>query len=153
MAQWLPQSWRQALTRLREDIDRALERGFRRRRGGERAMQAKADDPGVMVDIDMNETDVDIIVTAELPGLDRDDFTVCVTENRLALQGVKRHDGEEGRRYQYSERSYGPFARAIALPCEIDDKKATAQYVNGLLMITLPKSMQPKAKRIDVQAQ
>ena len=51
MAQWLPQSWRQALTRLREDIDRAFERGFRRRRGGERDMQAKADDAGVMVDI------------------------------------------------------------------------------------------------------
>jgi HSP20 family protein len=102
--------------------------------------------------IDLEETDNEVIVRAELPGLNRDDFTVEITGNRLVLRGEKRHETEERRQgYYYAERSYGAFARSIALPTEVDVGKAAATYKNGLLRITLPKTAQAKANRITVQ--
>jgi HSP20 family protein len=103
--------------------------------------------------IDLEETDNEVIVWAELPGLDKDDFTAEVMGNRLVLRGAKRHETEERRQgYYYAERSYGAFARAIALPCVVDVGKATATHKNGLLRITLPKTAQAKANRVTVQA-
>jgi HSP20 family protein len=102
--------------------------------------------------IDQEETDNEVIVQAELPGLEKDDFTIEVTGNRLVLRGEKRHETKEQRHgYSYAERSYGAFARVIALPCEVNAGKATATYKNGLLRITLPKTAQAKANRITVQ--
>jgi HSP20 family protein len=193
MAQWLPESWRQALTRLREDIHRALDRWLPRRRAEAREGEAEgwlpvrwsasveqlgADIHNVLdrwlprwrgreVEEELwppslvsdrgpltatEETDDEVSVLAEFPGLDKDDFTVEIRGDRLVLRGEKRQETEERRYgYYYVERSYGAFARAIALPCEVDAGKATAKYKNGLLRITLPKTAQAKAKRITVQ--
>ena len=192
MAQWLPENWRQALTRLRDDIHRALDRWLPRRRAEEReteqrwlpvrrstAVEQLGSDLHTGLDlwwprwrgqeedeqrwlpslvssggpmIDLEETDDEVIVQAELPGLDKDDFTIEVTGNRLVLRGEKRQETKEQRHgYYYAERSYGAFARAIALPCEVDAGKATATYKNGLLRLTLPKTAQAKANRITVQ--
>jgi HSP20 family protein len=104
--------------------------------------------------IDLEETEDEVIVQAELPGLNKDDFTVEVSGNRLVLRGEKRHETEEQRQgYYYAEHSYGTFARVIALPCEVDAGKAVATYRNGLLRITLPKTAQAKAKRLSVHVQ
>ncbi|HEV8711638.1 MAG TPA: Hsp20/alpha crystallin family protein, partial [Candidatus Binatia bacterium] len=66
----------------------------------------------------------------------------------------QRQETEERRRgYYYTERSYGSFARVIALPAEVDAAKAVAKYKNGLLRITLPKTARAKAKRYTVQVQ
>jgi HSP20 family protein len=104
--------------------------------------------------IDVEETDDEVIVVAELPGLDKEHFTVEVRGNRLILRGEQRQETEERRRgYYYTERSYGSFARVIALPAEVDAAKAVAKYKNGLLRITLPKTARAKAKRYTVQVQ
>jgi len=193
MAQWLPEGWRQALTRLQEDIHRALDRWRFRQHAGEKEQEtekwlpvrrsASVEQSGAdmhkVLDlwspwwrgregdeerwlpslvssggpvIDMEETDDEVIVQAELPGLNKDDFTVEVSGDRLVLRGEKQHETKEQRHgYYYAERSYGAFARAIALPYEVDAGKATATYKNGLLRITLPKTAQAKANRITVQ--
>jgi len=191
MAQWLPENWRQALTRLRDDIHRTLDRWLLRRRAEEReteqrwlpvrrstAVEQLGSDLHTGLDlwwprwrgqeederwlpslvssggpmIDQEETDNEVIVQAELPDLEKDDFTIEVTGNRLVLRGEKRHETKEQRHgYSYAERSYGAFARVIALPCEVEAGKATATYKNGLLRITLPKTAQAKANRITVQ--
>src|SRR6185369_17007325 len=87
--------------------------------------------------IEMEETDDEISVTAELPGLDKENFTVEIVGNRLVLRGEKRHETEEHRRgYYYAAHSYGTFTRVLALPCEVDAAKAIAVYKNGLLRLT-----------------
>jgi HSP20 family protein len=187
MAKLLPQSWRQALMRLREDIQRVFDR--RRRDNGQNGSQGRlparqsesidelhADIDNVLdlwsspwraleeiwppapeIDrepvVDVEETDDQVIVTAELPGLDKKDFTVEVVGDRLVLRGERRRETEERKdSYFYSERSYGAFARIIGLPAEVDASKAVATYKDGLLRISLPKTARAKAKRIAVAA-
>lgn len=191
MTQLLPESWRQALTRLREDIHRAFERWFARRPIEERRNgavgwtpvprsasieQLRADVNNILdfwsspspaleaiwraaplgdekPSIDIEETDEEIIVTAELPGLDKDKVSVEVVGDRLALRGERKRETEERKDgYHYSERSYGAFTRTVALPSEVDAAKANGKYKDGLLRITLPKTARSKAKRIAVAA-
>jgi HSP20 family protein len=191
MTQLLPEGWRQALARLRDDIHRAFDRWFARRSTGQRrngskglspmprsapVEQLRADINNILdfwaapprvleamwsaapasdgnPSIDMEETDEEIIVTAEVPGLDKDQITVEVVGDRLMLRGERRRETEERKGgYYYSERSYGAFTRIIALPREVDAAKASGKYKDGLLRITLPKTARSKAKRIAVAA-
>lgn len=102
--------------------------------------------------IDMDEDENEIRVTAELPGLEKDDFKVELSGNQLVIRGEKKVSREEKKRsYYFSECSYGSFARTIPLPSEVDPDKVEATYKNGMLMIRLPKTEQSKAKKIDVQ--
>ena len=101
--------------------------------------------------IDVSEDDEAVRVTAELPGLDQNDFSVELREKRLILRGEKRSSREEkDRNYHFSECSYGSFTRSVPLPCEIDADKVTARYKNGVLDITLPKTERSQAKKINV---
>lgn len=101
--------------------------------------------------VDMWEDDDAIHVTAELPGLDRKDFSVEVTANRLVLRGEKNHTREEnGRNHFYRECSYGAFSRPIPLPAEVDADKAQARYKHGILTIDLPKTEEARARRVHV---
>jgi HSP20 family protein len=91
-------------------------------------------------------------VTAELPGLEKDDFEVEVNGDRLCIRGERKSDREERKgEYYYSERSYGSFSRSVALPAEVDSDKAKATYKNGVLHITLPKTEAAKGRRITVE--
>lgn len=190
MAQLIPDNWKRALVRLRDDMQHALTRWLPRWankaqddaqrmpvRWGDPLERAR-DEMHTMLDrwlvhwrgeddetawtpsvlfsgsplIDVEETDDEVVVQAELPGLDEKDFSVEVSGDRLVLRGERRRETEEQRHgYYYAERSYGAFTRAIALPCEVDADKATAKYKHGVLRVTLPKTAQAKARRITVQ--
>ena len=101
--------------------------------------------------IDVAEDDEAIRVTAELPGLDENDFSVELRDNRLILRGEKKSCCEEkDRNYHFSECSYGTFTRSVPLPCEIDADKVTAHYKHGVLNITLPKTERSQAKKIKI---
>lgn len=89
--------------------------------------------------VELGETDKEIRVTAELPGLDAKDVDITVEDGVLTLRGEKRAEVEDNDR-GYSERSYGHFERRIALPPAIDRDTATAIFENGVLTITLPKT-------------
>ena len=89
--------------------------------------------------VELAETDKEIRVTAELPGLDEKDLEVIVEDGVLTLRGEKKSEVEDKGR-GYSERSYGRFERRIGLPKGIERDKAGATFKNGVLTITVPKS-------------
>ena len=104
---------------------------------------------------DMRETDEAVVVTVEMPGLEEKDFELYLTEGFLTLKGEKRreHEEKEEGAVHRVERGYGSFQRTIQLPCEVEADKATAEYRNGVLIVTLPKapSAQRPAHRIEVK--
>jgi HSP20 family protein len=98
--------------------------------------------------VDIAETDEEIQVSADLPGLDEKDITVTVDENLLTIQGEKKAEHEEQQKnYHLMERSCGAFQRSIALPLGVDSKKIKATFKKGVLRITLPKLPEARAQR------
>lgn len=89
--------------------------------------------------VEIGETDKDIRVTAELPGLDEKDVELTVEEGVLILRGEKRAEVEDKDR-GYSERSYGRFERRIGLPRDVDRDRVTATFKNGILTVLLPRT-------------
>lgn len=105
--------------------------------------------------IDVKQSDKEIVVKAELPGLDEKDIEVLLTEDALTIRGEKKQEKEEkGKTYYHMERTYGSFNRVIPLPAGIDQKKVEAQFKNGVLSITLQKTAEEKArgKKIAIKA-
>jgi HSP20 family protein len=89
--------------------------------------------------LELGESDREIRITAELPGLDEKDVELSIADGMLTLRGEKKAEVEDGER-GYSERAYGRFERRIALPRGIEQDKAHATFRNGVLSIVLPKS-------------
>lgn len=101
--------------------------------------------------VEVTEDSDAIIVKAELPGLEKDDFEVEIEGDRLVIRGEKRAEKEEKKKgYYYTERSFGSFYRAIPLACDVDTKSISADYEKGILTVTLAKTEEAKAKRITV---
>jgi HSP20 family protein len=103
--------------------------------------------------INVSETDTEIRVAAELPGVDLDDLEVDVMDDMLVIRGEKkleRSDGDEN--YHFVECAYGSFQRTVQLPFAADPDEVQASFENGILNITVPKSeQQRRTRRIDVQ--
>jgi len=101
--------------------------------------------------VDVYHDKDNVIVTAEVPGLERKDVDLSITGSTIALKGEKKHESETKEEdYHRVERGYGSFQRVIDLPCEVDAAKATAKLENGLLTVTLPKSEAHKPKQISI---
>ena len=101
------------------------------------------------------ETDNALEVSIELPGLDRKDVDVSLTDNALTIKGEKKSERDEAKKgYHLTERSYGSFYRAIPLPSGVDTDKASAEFKNGVLTVTLPKTQEAlsRVKKIEVKA-
>jgi HSP20 family protein len=93
-----------------------------------------------------------IVVKAEMPGVDKKDVAISITENEMTIKGeVKREQEVNEKDYYHSERSYGTFSRTIGLPSSIDKLKVKAAYKDGILEITLPKSEEAKPKEIKLE--
>lgn len=90
--------------------------------------------------LDIRESDKDYTVTLEMPGVSKDDVDVEVRGDALIVRGEKKNEEshEEGQ-YQYTERSYGSFQRALTLPEDADSENIQAKFDNGVLKITLPR--------------
>jgi HSP20 family protein len=101
--------------------------------------------------IDMSETDKELTVTAELPGMEEKDVELLLEDGALRLKGEKRAESEDKER-QFSERYYGHFERRIPLDAEVQVDKAQARFKNGVLTVTLPKDpdAQPRSRRIAI---
>ena len=104
--------------------------------------------------IDMSEDDRGYKISAELPGIDPKDIEVSLSGDTLVLKGEKRQEKEEkDKNYHFSERSYGSFQRSFQLPLSIDRDKVAADFSNGVLTISLPKTAeaQKPQKKIEVK--
>ncbi len=98
--------------------------------------------------VDIKEEEKDIVVSAELPGMDQKDIDVTVTNDSIRISGEKKQEEEkEEKGYYRRETSYGTFERVIDLPTEVDENKAEAEFSKGVLTIRLPKSEEAQAKR------
>jgi HSP20 family protein len=101
--------------------------------------------------VDIYETDNEILVQAELPGVDRKDIALQLENNVLTLRGDRRFEKETNQEnYHRIERSYGGFSRAFTIPTIVDEDKIRADYKDGILKIALPKKEQVKAKQIKI---
>ena len=103
--------------------------------------------------VEVKETDKNIHVSAELPGMTEKDINVTLKEDNLIIEGEKKSEKKkEEKGYYSSEFSYGSFYRSIPLQAEVDADKVNAVYKNGILEITLNKleESKQKAKRIEI---
>ena len=97
----------------------------------------------------------DLVLRAELPGLDREDIDVTVEHSTLVLKGTKKFDAEvKDENYRRVERSYGTFHRSFTLPNTVDAGKVSAEFKNGILTVRLPfrEEARPRTIRVDVAA-
>ncbi len=118
------------------------------------ATRRQAGAPGLLA-IDLCETDKAFEILAELPGLSDKDIEVRVAHGGLTIRGEKRAIHEERHRdYHVSERSFGAFQRSFALPEGVDADRIEAQFKNGILTVTLPKTAEAQRaeKKITVKA-
>jgi HSP20 family protein len=101
--------------------------------------------------VEVAETDGELTVKMEVPGVEKDQIHLTVTDDQLTVRGETRKEKEEKRKNYYrQEIRYGAFQRSVALPVEVDASKAKAELKSGVLRVTLPKSGQPKAREISV---
>ncbi len=110
---------------------------------------------GNVINAQMNvsETEDEIRIAAELPGVTEDDIDVSLDDDVLTIRGEKRFERkDEKENFHFVERSYGTFQRAVRLPFPVDPEQVRASFENGVLTIRLPKSaQQERARRIPVQ--
>jgi len=100
---------------------------------------------------DVSESDSEITVKLEVPGVGKDDLKVSVTDDTLTVRGETRKESDaKDKNVHRQEIRYGSFQRTITLPANVDSAKTHAELANGVLTVTLPKAAQSKAKRIDV---
>ena len=101
--------------------------------------------------VDIFETEGEIVVKSELPGMDRKDISLHLENNVLTLRGERKFEKEtKEENYHRIERSYGNFSRSFSIPATVDEEKIRADYKDGVLKIVLPKKEQAKAKQIKI---
>jgi HSP20 family protein len=102
--------------------------------------------------VDLFEEKDDIVVKAELPGMDKDNIEVNLTDHTLTIKGERKKEEEiKEENYYRSERSYGSFVRTLELPRDVHADKVKASFKNGILEVRLPKTEEAKAKEIKVK--
>jgi HSP20 family protein len=107
---------------------------------------------GRMPRVDVIDRDTELLVRAELPGVDKQDLEVNVTDDAVTIKATTRHEKQEEQGdYHRCEILRGAFSRSISLPADVDIDAAKANFSNGLLELTLPKLGKPAKRRIKVE--
>ena len=97
--------------------------------------------------VDVTETEKELVVSAELPGLAAEDVDVAIDRDVLTLRGEKKEEKEtKGAEQHLWERTYGAFERSFTLPCMVDAGAAKAEFIKGVLTVHLPKAKEEIAK-------
>ncbi len=145
-----------------EEMEREMEHRFRRfghhgwmqpfRWGGPFWSDMAAPFEGKVPSVDVIERDEEILVRAELPGVDKKDLEVSLSDNTLTIKGsTKTEEKEEKGDYYRREVSTGSFSRTVRLPAEVDGDKVQSSFKDGLLELTLPKVKKAKRHTIKVE--
>lgn len=102
---------------------------------------------------DVSETDKELIVIGEIPGMDKKDINISLSDGLLTITGEKKQEKEDkNENYHRVERRYGKFSRTLRVPSEVETDKVDATYKEGVLKITLPKSEHVKPKKIKIKS-
>lgn len=103
--------------------------------------------------MDLSETDGSLQVRLDLPGVDPKEIDIQVSGNHLTIAGERKEEKEEkGETFHRIERRSGRFSRSVTLPCAVEEEKIDANYHDGVLTISVPKSEECKARRIEEKA-
>ena len=105
--------------------------------------------------VEVTDSEDEIVLTAETPGLTREDVKIDLEENVLRIHGEKkeeteREEGENGK-YRISERRYGAFSRTFSLPASVNAEDVSAEMKNGVLTVRLPKTAAARGRRIEIE--
>jgi len=101
--------------------------------------------------VDVAEQNGNLLVTAELPGMTKDDVEVDLANGVLTISGSKKEETDRTEQEMHIvERSYGSFRRSFTLPCAVDEAGVKADYKDGVLKVTLPKMAEPEGKKIEI---
>jgi HSP20 family protein len=136
---------------FRREMDRMFDDFF----GSGALRPASAGWQAITPAVDIDETDKELVVTAELPGVGDKDVEVSLAGDILTIKGEKKaeHEEKNGNSY-YMERRFGSFSRSVRLPFEVRDEKVDAKFKDGVLTIHLPKpeELQRSVRKIEVKA-
>ena len=144
LVRWRP---RNDVFRFRNEMDRLFD-DFMERFPARRGVGEQIWNP----DVDIQDSENEVIIKAELPGMEQSDVNVSIQDNVLTLKGEKKQEKEEKEQnFHRVERTYGSFTRVFTLPATVVADKAAAEYKNGILTITLPKVEEAKPKEIDIE--
>lgn len=147
LTRWEPFGYRSpwsSLTRLQDRMNRMFDDMF----------PSDEENQGIQWMPRVNVTDMEdkLEVSAELPGMNKDDVRIEMHNGTLSISGEKHDDFEQKDRNLYvSERVFGSFRRTFQLPSTVDDSKIDAAFANGVLKITLPKQEEAKPKQIKIK--
>ena len=146
---WEITPWRpfRDLERIKREIDRVWDSFF------ETKPVVKTGEPGEWFpSLDVTETKDDIVVKAEIPGMEAKDIDISLNNDILTIKGEKKQEKEEKQQnYHLVERTYGNFIRMDRLPGEVKSDNINASYKNGVLNISLPKSEEAKKKEVKIK--
>jgi HSP20 family protein len=137
--------WRpfEELERIRREFDRLIKEFFAKEEPAKRHFAPA---------LDVYETDGEVVVKAELPGVKKEDVEVLVRDNSLIIRGEKKEEKEEKTEaYHRVERVYGKFERVVALPVDVKLEGVKAKFKDGVLEIRLPKEKTSKEVKIEIQ--
>ncbi|MCS7181197.1 MAG: Hsp20/alpha crystallin family protein [bacterium] len=131
---------------LKDDFDRLIDRFFSRDFEIWEGVRA--------FDVDIYEDADNVIVKAEIPGMNKEDISVSLTEDTITISGKKAEEKKvEKENYYRKEIRTGSFSRSFTLPCGVDKEKVKAVYKNGILEITLPKLEKEKTKEVKIEVE
>jgi len=130
---------------LQVDMNRLFDSFFGRRDAGQSTTR------NWVPAMDLAETEDQLVLRADLPGLGRDDIDIEVKDNVLTISGERKAEHErKGEGFHRVERSFGRFSRSLGLPRGIDAKRVTASFENGVLEVRMPKPEERKATRVEI---
>ena len=136
------------LMTLRNEMDRVFDRLWDRD-----WFQLPQFAEGWVPPLDVVETDLNVLILVDVPGMEVNDIHVTVKENLLIIRGEKKTELEKKNEKQYRmERTFGSFTRNVALPIAVDATKVNASVHNGVLKVTLPKTAAAKGTEVPVLA-
>lgn len=102
--------------------------------------------------MDVQETDAEYVVKADLPAVKKEDVKVEIQDGMLSVSGERKQEKEEkNKRFHRIERAYGRFERRLSLPTEVDPKKIAAEFRDGVLQVHLPKAPSARPQTVEVK--
>ena len=139
-----------SLTRLRDEVDALFDR-FLHEPWGSHILESLPARLGMAPRIDLTENEDQVILEAELPGVEPDDVQINIASRTLMISGTKKPPPEEAKRQpHYAERQFGDFHRHVELPGSVDPDQVNAIYKNGVLIVTLAKRPETKPRHIAI---
>jgi HSP20 family protein len=134
-----------------EDVSARLNRFFGRSSAPVESSQEMLSVADWTPSVDISETDTAYLIKGEIPGVKKEDVKVTIQDGMLNIVGERKMEKEEKeRKYHRIERSYGSFMRSFRVPSDADDSAVKAEFKDGVLNVTLPKSSSAKRKAIEV---